>query len=76
MKAFALKGGILYSLFPLPRYACRELVYLRIIQGGLDPDERLDGRAFLQILGRVLSYTEDDERLAGGGKVLPMRGAS
>jgi hypothetical protein len=61
MKAFGLKGGILYSLFPGPRYACRELVYLRIIQGRSDPGEGLDGGAFLQILGRVLTHTGIEE---------------
>jgi hypothetical protein len=60
MKAFGIKGGILYSLFPLPRYACRELVYMQIIQGGNDPGGRLDGRTFLQILNRVLAYTGED----------------
>jgi hypothetical protein len=60
MKAFDLKGGIFYSLFPVSRYACRELVYMRVIQGRTDPGGRLDGRAFLQILGRVLTYTEED----------------
>jgi hypothetical protein len=60
MKAFEIKGGIFYSFFPGPRYACRELVYLRIIQGRSDPGGRLDGTAFLQILGRALTYTEGD----------------
>jgi hypothetical protein len=59
MKAFDLKGGIFYSIFPVPRYACRELVYLRIIQGRTDPGGRFDGGTFLQILSRVLSYTEE-----------------
>jgi outer membrane protein OmpA-like peptidoglycan-associated protein len=61
MKAFGLKGSILYSLFPNPRYACRELVYLRIVQGRTDPGGRLDGREFLQILGRVLTHTGEEE---------------
>jgi hypothetical protein len=60
MKAFDLKGGIFYSLFPNSRYACRELVYLRIIQGRTDPGGRLDGRTFLQILGRVLTSTGEE----------------
>jgi hypothetical protein len=59
MKAFDMKGGIFYGFFPIPRYACRELVYLRIIQGRTDPGGRLDGRTFLQILGRALSHTEN-----------------
>jgi hypothetical protein len=64
MRAFDLEGGILYRLFPGPRYACRELVYWRVIQGRTDPGGRPDGRAFLQILGRALTYTgggESDE---------------
>jgi hypothetical protein len=60
MKSFGMKGGIFYSLFPVPRYACRELVYARIIQGRDDPGGRLDGRTFLHILGRVLTYTGED----------------
>jgi hypothetical protein len=63
MKSFEIKGGIFYSLFPLPRYACRELVYLRIIQERTDPGGRIDGRAFLQILGRALTYTGEDAAL-------------
>jgi hypothetical protein len=65
MKAFAVKGGILYSFFPNSRYACRELVYLRIIQGRTDPGERLDGETFLQILGRALSHIEGDASQGG-----------
>jgi hypothetical protein len=61
MKSFGMKGGIFYSLFPLPRYACRELVYLRIIQGRTDPGGLLDGRTFLQILGRALGRAESHE---------------
>jgi hypothetical protein len=60
MRSFRLKGGILYSLFPNPRYACRELVHLRIIQGRTDPGSRVDGRTFLQILGRVLTQVGED----------------
>jgi hypothetical protein len=67
MKAFDLKGGALYTLFPVPRYACRELVYLEIVQGRSDPGNRLDGRTFLHILGRVLSYVGDDDQQSEGG---------
>jgi hypothetical protein len=65
MKAFDLKGGILYSFFPNPRYACRELVYLQIIQGKTDPGGSVDGVSFLQILNRVLAYTEEDQGAEG-----------
>jgi hypothetical protein len=60
MKAFNIKGGIFYTFFPNSRYACRELVYLRIIQGRTDPGGQLDGRTFLQILGRALTYTGEE----------------
>jgi hypothetical protein len=56
MKSFGLKGGILYTLFPNPRYACRELVYLKIIQGRTDPGGTVDGWTFLHILDRTLAY--------------------
>jgi outer membrane protein OmpA-like peptidoglycan-associated protein len=64
MRAFGLKGGVMYTLFPVPRYAFRELVYTQIIQGKNDSGSRLDGRDFLQILGRVLTYVEEEEALA------------
>jgi hypothetical protein len=64
MKAFALKGGLLYTLFSSPRHACRELAYLRIIRGRTDPGGRLDGGEFLHILGRVLTFTGEEEALA------------
>ncbi|MDR3337248.1 MAG: hypothetical protein LBT16_08605 [Treponema sp.] len=70
IKAFGLKGGIMYNVFPNSRYACRELVYLQIIPGESDPAGRVDGRTFLQILGRVLTHTgEEDIALAAEGGV-------
>jgi hypothetical protein len=53
--AFDISGGLMYRLFPSARYAYRELVSLRIIQGRADPGRRLNGTDFLQILGRALS---------------------
>jgi hypothetical protein len=64
MKAIELKGGIMYSIFPNSRYACRELVYLQIIQSESDPAGRVDGRTFLQILGRMLTHIGEDVALA------------
>jgi hypothetical protein len=54
MRAFALKGGVMYSLFPGPRYAYRELSSRRLIQGRSDPAETVDGVAAVRILNRVL----------------------
>lgn len=54
MRAFGLKGGIMYSLFPSPRYAYRELTARQMIQGRSDPQATVDGAAALRALSRVL----------------------
>jgi len=53
-KAFDIKGGAMYSIFPGPRYAYRELLYLRVIQGMSDPKQTVSGERLMRILGRVL----------------------
>ncbi len=53
MRAFGMKGGIMYSFFPSPRYAYRELVARQVIQGRSDPDMKLDGIVAVRMLGRV-----------------------
>ncbi len=54
MRAFDMKGGMMYSLRPGPRYAYRELLYLRVIQGVSDPAQTVSGERFMRILGRIL----------------------
>ncbi len=54
MGAFSLEGGLLYSLFPGPRYAYRELVYRQYIQGRRDPAQVVTGGRLVHILGRAL----------------------
>jgi hypothetical protein len=61
MKAFNLKGGLMYTITKAPHFAYRELVYKEIIQGRSDPDMKVNGDNFLFILGRVLSFVEDDQ---------------
>jgi outer membrane protein OmpA-like peptidoglycan-associated protein len=56
MKAFNMKGSFLYALFPGPRYAFRELDYLKLLPGRRDPALTVSGEYFLQILGTVLTY--------------------
>ncbi|MDR1505592.1 MAG: hypothetical protein LBI67_00665 [Treponema sp.] len=63
MSAFGFRGGVMYSLFPGPRYAYRELVYKKMIQGRSAPDISFNGERLLQIIGRVLSYSGEDQRL-------------
>ena len=61
MGAFDLPGGLLYALFPGPRYAYREAVHMRIIQGRADPAMAVSGPRLLQIIGRASAHAE------GGG---------
>jgi hypothetical protein len=65
MKSFGLKGGLLFSIFPGSRYAYREMVYQKIIQGRADPSMAVSGERLLQIISRVLSYTDQDSLLEG-----------
>jgi hypothetical protein len=44
----------MYSLFPGPRYAYRELVYRKILEGRVDPAQTLTGERLLYFLGRAL----------------------
>ncbi len=54
MKAFDVQGGILYRMFPGPRYACRELAFLGLLEGNTAPHRRLAGGEAVQILSRFL----------------------
>jgi hypothetical protein len=63
MGAFGIKGGFRYTLFPGPRYAYRELLYHKIIQGRSDEGFTLSGERLLGIIGRALAFTGADARL-------------
>ena len=56
MSAFDVKGGVMYKFLPGPRYAYREMVYRKLIQGRADPDMNVSGPRLLQIIGRTLDY--------------------
>jgi hypothetical protein len=58
MKAFDIRGGIFYSIFPGPRYACRELAFLGLLDGKASPNRRLAGDEAVRVLGKVLEYRE------------------
>ena len=66
MRAFDLKGGVMYSLFKNPRYAYREMTYRKLIQGRTDQSLKLSGPALLYILDRTLRYTGEN---ADGGAI-------
>jgi outer membrane protein OmpA-like peptidoglycan-associated protein len=53
MNAFDIEGSFLYALFPGPRYAFRELEYLRLIPGRRDPALRVSGEELLRMLDLV-----------------------
>jgi len=63
MSAFDLRGGFMYSLLRNPRYAYREMVYRRLIPGRTDASMIVSGPRLLQIIGGVLTYTGENERL-------------
>ena len=53
MKAFDIKGGMMYRIYPCPRYAYRDLHYLAVIQDKNNPDALMTGAEMLQILSRI-----------------------
>jgi hypothetical protein len=61
MKAFDLPGGIMYRVFPGPRYAYRELQYRGIIQGRQDSARRVSGFWLISLIGRTLELTGEGE---------------
>ena len=58
MKAFEIPGGLLYALFPGPRYACNELAYLGFIKGNNSPYRTLSGEEMLRMMGYALGWKE------------------
>ena len=54
MRALGMHGGIMYAIFPGPRYAERELDYLGFIHGYATPYRRLSGIEAVSILGEVM----------------------
>jgi hypothetical protein len=59
MQAFELKGGVMYRIFPGPRYAGRELAYLGLIKGDTSPYRTFSGEEAIGILGRLLEWKEE-----------------
>lgn len=53
MKTFNIKGGMMYRIYPCPRYAYRDLRYLAVIQGKNNPNASMTGATMLQILSRI-----------------------
>jgi hypothetical protein len=51
VRAFGIRGGLLYTLFPGPRYAYRELRYRGVLAGRIDPARNVPGPYFFHLLG-------------------------
>ena len=60
MKTFKIRGGLLYRLFPGPRYAARELAYMGFVDGSSSAYRIPSGEEAVRILGDVLEW--------GGGR--------
>jgi hypothetical protein len=61
MKAFDLSGGLLYSIFPGPRYSYRELVYKGILQGQYDRSWKVPGVRLITLIGRTIEVSGAEE---------------
>jgi len=59
MKAFNIKGGLMYTLFNSAHYSYRELVFQDIIQGQSDPQMKVSGEKMIFIVNRLL-YSIDE----------------
>jgi hypothetical protein len=55
MKAFEVKGGLMYRLIPRPRYAVRELAYLGFVRGKAYSARYPSGQEAVQILSSFLN---------------------
>ncbi|AEF86912.1 hypothetical protein TREPR_0578 [Treponema primitia ZAS-2] len=56
MQSLDLKGGLMYSIFPGPRYAYRELISQNVLQGRSYASLEVSGERLLRILSRALEY--------------------
>jgi hypothetical protein len=60
MTLFDVEGGLMYRLFPGPRYAARELSYLRIAPYRVAPGKLINGAAALGMLSETMELKEKD----------------
>ena len=61
MKAFNMKGGLFYTLFPSARYAFKEFKANGILPPQADPSENVSGRDSIDIFNSCLSLTGGNE---------------
>jgi hypothetical protein len=58
VSGFQIPTGLLYGLFPGPRYALRELVYRKIVPPALAPDSALSGEEAMRYLQATQDWKE------------------
>jgi len=58
MKAFGLKGGLMYLIFPGPRYASRELGSRGLLGKHISPYRVISGGEVVRFLGNLLEWKE------------------
>lgn len=56
MKTLDLSGGVLYRLFPGPRYAYKHLVYLGVVADSGEPARLVAGDEAVRSLGYALEF--------------------
>lgn len=56
MKALEIQGGIMYRVFPTPRFAYKHLVYLGYISDAAGPARIVAGDEVVRVLGYLLEY--------------------
>ncbi|MDR1419482.1 MAG: hypothetical protein LBI86_03830 [Treponema sp.] len=71
MKTFRIEGGLMYRIFPCPRYAFREMTRLGFIESHAYPNRKVSGEQFLYILGILLSRSGDAEPPETAWRPLP-----
>lgn len=59
MEAYSIEGGIMYSIFPGPRYAAREVAYREWISGRSMPERSLEPNEVLNALTQLIDDREE-----------------
>ncbi len=54
MKGFEMKGGLMYSIFPSPRYASRELGFMGYISKNSGAYRSMTGGEAVSIIGKIM----------------------
>ena len=60
MEALEFSGGLMFRLFPGPRYAARDVSAMRIADGYAFSGMDISGDRALRMLGRALAYREGE----------------